>query len=148
VKVIAPFTVNAPGMWITKTALELLWPSKVRWVPVIVEMSPDDAYTVFPKKVWLVAVVNDPVDVKPSAMLNAPPGLKMSPYAAVTAVSCPAVQGAALVGVQMKPVAVPFDAPKPVIVLVAPTLPVIAEVPVFETLPPRSPKVLAVPRFT
>jgi hypothetical protein len=31
----------------------------------------------FPRKVWLVAVVYDPVAVKPSPVLNAPP-LKMA----------------------------------------------------------------------
>jgi hypothetical protein len=109
-------------------------------------MSPEDAYTVFPEKVWLVAVVNDPVCVKPSAVLNAPPGLKMALYAVVTAVSFPLVQGAPLVGVQTKPVAVPAEVLKPVIVDVAPTLPVTTEVPVFDIEPPMSPKELAGPR--
>jgi hypothetical protein len=43
VKVIAPFTVKFPFTWITKTALGLLWALKVKLVPVIVEMVPDDA---------------------------------------------------------------------------------------------------------
>lgn len=83
------------------------------------------------------------VDERPDATLNAPPLLKMASYAVVTAESSPDVQGAALVGVQKKPVAVPVGE-KPVIVLVAPTFPLTSEVPVFETLPPRSPKELAV----
>jgi hypothetical protein len=109
-------------------------------------MAPDDAYTVFPRKVWLVAVVNDPEAVRPSAVLNAP-AVKMALYAAVTAASFPLVQGAPLVGVQTKPVAVPGG--KPVIVDVAPTLPVTTEVPVFDIPPepPMSPKELAVPRL-
>jgi len=53
----------------------------------------------------------------------------------------PAVQGAALVDEQAKPDAVPGG--KPVIVLVAPTFPTTVELPVSETLPPRSPKELA-----
>jgi hypothetical protein len=65
----------------------------------------------------------------------------MASYAAVTAVSFPAVHGEALVCVQAKPVSVPGG--KPVIVLVAPTLPTTTEVPVSETLPPRSPKEVA-----
>jgi hypothetical protein len=87
------------------------------------------------------------VDVKPSAALYAPL-VKMALYAVVTAVSFPLVQGAPLVGVQTKPVAVPFDAPKPEMVFMAPTLPVTAEVPVFETVPPRNPKELAVARLS
>jgi hypothetical protein len=96
---------------------------------------------VFPRKVWLVAVVNDPEDVKPSPTLNVPPEPKIWLYAVVTSESFPDVQGEELVGVQTKPVAVPGG--KPVTVLVAPTLPVTTEVPVFETLPPNSPKELA-----
>jgi hypothetical protein len=53
----------------------------------------------------------------------------------------PEVQGELLVGVQTNPIAVPGG--KPVTVLVAPTLPMTTEVPVFETLPPKSPKELA-----
>jgi hypothetical protein len=87
-----------------------------------------------------VAVVNDPEGVKPSPTLNVPLGLKIWSNAVVVSESFPDVQGAALVAVQMKPVAVPGV--KPVIVLVAPTLPVTTEVPVFETLPPKSPKEL------
>ncbi len=89
VKVIAPFTVRAPSIWIMKTWVGSFWALKVKLVPVVEEMSPEDAYTVFPKKVWLVAVVNDPVDVKPSVVLNAPPALKMAPYAAI-AIGSPA----------------------------------------------------------
>ena len=77
----------------------------------------------------------------PCPVLNAPPGLKMALYAVVTSESFPPVQGAILVGVQAKPVSVPGG--KPVIVLVAPTLPMTTEVPVLEILPPRSPKELA-----
>jgi hypothetical protein len=67
-----------------KSAEGLPWASKVKLVPVAVEMSPEDAYTVPPRKVWLVAVVNDPVDVKPSAVLYAPPEPKTALYAAAT----------------------------------------------------------------
>jgi hypothetical protein len=108
-------------------------------------MVPEDAYTEPPRKVWLVAVVKDPVDVKPSAVVNAPVGPKTAVYAFVTAVSFPAVQGAPLVGVQIKPVAVP---PLIVIVFIAPTLPVTTEVPVFDIVPPRSPKLTADPSET
>ena len=106
-KVIAPFTVKSPRIWITKTAVESFWASKVRLVPVAVEMVPEDAYTVLPKKVWLTAVVNDPVAVQAIPVLNAPPGPKMASYATVTSESFPDVQGAGLAGVQTKPLAVP-----------------------------------------
>lgn len=43
VKVIAPFTTKSPSTWITKTALGLLWALKIKLVPVIVEMVPEDA---------------------------------------------------------------------------------------------------------
>lgn len=79
-------------------------------------------------------------------MLNEPPGLKIWLYAGVTAELLADVQGAALVGVQTKPVAVPGG--KPVTVLVAPTFPTTMDVPVFEIAPPRSSKELALPRST
>jgi len=105
-------------------------------------MVPEDAYTEPPRKVWLVAVVNDPVDVKPSAVLNAPLGPKTALYAAVTAVVSPPVHD----GGQTKPVAVPGG--KPVFVPVAPTSPVTTEVPVFDIVPPRNPKLTADPSET
>jgi hypothetical protein len=141
VNVMAPFTVKSPRIWITKSSVGSPWASKIKLVPVVVEIVPEDAYTVFPKKVWLVAVVNNPVEARPSPVLNAPLTPKMALYAVVTAESFPNVQGAALVGVQTKPLAVPGG--KPVAVLVAPTLPTTTEVPVFEILPPRSPNELA-----
>jgi hypothetical protein len=66
-----------------KSAEELPPALKVRLVPVVVEMVPNDVYTPG-EKVWLVAAVNDPSDVKPSAVLNAPPEPKTALYAAVT----------------------------------------------------------------
>jgi hypothetical protein len=83
VNVIAPFTVRSPGIWMMKSAEELPPALKVRLVPVVVEMVPNDVYTPG-EKVWLVAAVNDPSDVKPSAVLNAPPEPKTALYAAVT----------------------------------------------------------------
>jgi hypothetical protein len=117
---------------------------KVKVMPVVVEMGPVARYTLLPRNVVLMLrpSVSGFVDERPYAVLNAPPLLKMASYAVVTAESSPDVQGAALVGVQKNPVAVPVGE-KPVIVLVAPTLPTTTEVPVFETLPPRSPKELA-----
>ena len=43
VKVIAPFAVKFPFTWMTKTALGSLWALKIKLVPVIVEMVPEDA---------------------------------------------------------------------------------------------------------
>ena len=51
VKVIVPFTVKSPSIWITKSSVGSPWASKVRFVPVVVEIVPEDAYTVFPKNV-------------------------------------------------------------------------------------------------
>jgi hypothetical protein len=142
--VIIPFTVKAPSIWIMKTAFGSPKPSNVKAVPVAVEMSPEDAYTVFPKKVWLVAVVTDPVAVKDSAALSA---LRKSAYA------IPTVVPGAFEPKKMVPVAVPGG--KPVIVSLAPTSPMtfdangaVTDVPVFEIVPPRSPNEMAVPRFT
>jgi len=146
VNVITPFTVKAPGTWIMKIGAGLLPASKVRLIPVTVEMVPGDAITVSPEvfatKIWLARPVNVPVDVKPSAVLNAPLVPKTALYAAVTAVVSPAAHD----GGQTKPVAVPGG--NPVFVIVAPTLPVTTEVPVFDTVPPRSPKLLADPSVT
>src|ERR1017187_4980864 len=54
VNVIAPFTVRAPLIRITKTLLGLSWASNVKLMPVFVEMSPVDKYAVLPMNVWLV----------------------------------------------------------------------------------------------
>jgi hypothetical protein len=83
------------------------------------------------------------VDGKSSAALNA---LSKSLYAVPTTVLGP------FGDVNTVPVAVPGG--KPVIVTVAPTSPTtldangaVTDVPVFEIVPPRSPKELAVPRL-
>jgi hypothetical protein len=88
VNVKTPFTVKAPSICIMKIGEGLLPASKVRLIPVVVEMVPGDAITIYPEgfavKVWLVVPVNVPVDVMLSAVLNAPPEPKTALYAAAT----------------------------------------------------------------
>src|ERR1039457_6131422 len=109
-------------------------------MPVVVEMAGrPNVYTLLPTNVRLVVRSGyDCVDAKPNAVLNA---LTKSVYALLAA----ALPGAStlpptVVPVGLKPEIVP-DAS------LTPTLPVTKEVPVFELLPPRSPKELAVFRF-
>src|ERR1035441_7604829 len=73
--------------------------------------------------------------------------LKARPYAVTKSVyACPTVvPGACGAVYTVRPTAVPGG--KPVIVIVAPTLPVTTEVPVFEIVPPSSPKEKALARF-
>jgi len=141
VNVKAPFAVKAPAVLITKTSLGLFWASNVRLMPVVVEMFVSvNVYTLLPMNVrFIVRSGYDCVDGKSKAALNA---FTKSVYALLDAV----LPGAktlppTVVPVGLKPVIVP-DAS------LTPTLPMTTEVPVFEIVPPRSPKELAEARFT
>src|SRR6202521_1827426 len=109
-------------------------------MPVVVEMSVSvNVYTLLPMNVWFtVRSGYDCVDPKSVAALNA---LTKSVYALLEAVLPGAMTlPPTVVPVGLKPVIVPEPS--------TPTLPVTTEVPVFEIVPPRSPKELAVFRFT
>src|ERR1700687_1154278 len=110
-------------------------------MPVVVEMLVVvNVYTLLPMNVRFPArSVYDCVDGKSRAALNA---FTKWVYAFVEAGSPGAIPlPPTVVPVGLKPVIVPEPS-------LTPTLPVTTEVPVFEIVPPRSPKELAVPRFT
>ena len=73
-KIKVPFTVKAPLIRMTKTAFGLPAASKFKVMPVVVEMSPVDAYTLLPVNVMPVDrdEKSGCVGVNISAALNAP----------------------------------------------------------------------------
>src|SRR5580698_3490317 len=134
-KVIGPSIVRAPETCIRKIALLSDCASNVRVMPAVdVTLVDENPYTPAPRNIWLVdRPATDVVAVSLNAVVNA---LSKSEYAAATTEPPE----------KTEPVSVPVGS-KPVTVPRAPTSPVTADVPVFEIVPPSSPKELAVPKL-